>query len=109
MMTIEQAIEKYSKLKSYDERKAFREEYAKELMEQTPIEELAKEWFKDYGTANGWSPETSFKYFVASILHAEHMKKYPEMHKKLPQKYHWNCWEEDNCSCGLCASWDSSD
>ncbi len=109
MMSIEQAIEKYTELDSYEERKAFRDAYAKELMESTPIEELAKEWFKDYGTANGWVFATNFKYVVACAIHAEHMKKYPEMHKKLPQKHNWRCWHEDNCSCGLCSSWDSSD
>lgn len=83
MMTIEHAIEKYSELASYEERKAFRDAYAKELMENTPIEELAKEWFRDYGTMNGWGDATSFKYGVACAIHAEHMKKYLEMHKKL--------------------------
>lgn len=108
MMTIEQAIEEYSKL-SYEEKQAFRDAYAKELMEQTPIEELAKEWFEDYGTVNGWGAATSFKYGVACAIHVEHMKKYPEMHKKMPQQYNWRCWSENNCSCGLCSSVDSSD
>ena len=109
MMTIDEAVVECGKLRSYEERKAFRENYANELMKVTPIEELAKEWFKDYGTMNGWGSETSFMFGVATALHNEHMKKYPEMHKRLPKKYNWRCWEEDNCSCGLCSSCDSSD
>lgn len=109
MMTIEQAIEQYSGLALYEERKAFRDAYAKELMESTPIEELAKEWFRDYGTMNGWGPSTSFKYGVACAIHAEHAKKYPKQHKQLSQRNNWRCWHEDNCSCGLCSSYDSSD
>lgn len=109
MMTIDEAVVECGKLSLYDERKAFRENYARELMQVTSIEELAKEWFKDYGTMNGWGDATNFKFGVACALHEEHMKKYPEMHKKLPQKHNWRCWEENNCSCGLCYSCDSSD
>lgn len=68
MMTIEHAIEKYSELAFYEERKAFRDAYVKELMEQTPIEKLAKEWFKDYGDANEWGYDTQFKYGVAHAI-----------------------------------------
>lgn len=81
----------------------------KGLLKEKTIEELGKEWFKDYGTMNGWGWKTSFKYSVACELHRIHMKKHPEEHEKLPQKNNWRCWHEDNCSCGLCASSDSSD
>lgn len=81
----------------------------KGLLKTASIEELGKEWFKDYGTKNGWNWKTAFKYNVASALHEIHKKKHPEEHKNIPQKYHWRGWDEDNCSCGLCSSSDSSD
>ena len=79
------------------------------LLKGSSIEELAKEWFIDYGTRNGWGWKTSFRYNIAAALHAIHMKKHPDEHRRLPQHNHWSGWHEDNCSCGLASSSDSSD
>ena len=68
MMTIDQAIENYSKMNNYKERREFSDAYARELMKNTPIEKLAKEWFKDYGDANEWGYDTQFKYGVAHAI-----------------------------------------
>ena len=79
------------------------------LLGDSSIEDLAKEWFKDYGTRNGWDWKTSFDYRIADTLHSIHMKKHPDEHRRLPQRNNWRGWHEDNCSCGLCSSCDSSD
>ena len=77
------------------------------IKEITP--EVRKEWFVDYGTKNMWGQETWDKYLVSLCLHERDKAEQPEMHTRLPQKYHWRCWEESNCSCGFCSSCDSSD
>ena len=79
------------------------------LLKESSIEDLAKDWFKDYGTMNGWGWKTSFKYNIACKLHQIHMKKHPDEHKHVPQRHNWRGWHENNCSCGLCSSSDSSD
>lgn len=97
----------------YDEFQTMRDELVDAvvagLLKQSSIEELGEEWFKDYGTANGWGWQTSFKYNVASALHRIHIKKHPDEHRSLPQRNNWRGWHEDRCSCGLCSSSDSSD
>ena len=97
----------YSKYREFSD-KLF-DAIVKGLLKTASIEELGKEWFKDYGTRNGWGWKTAFKYNVAAALHEIHKRKHPEEHKILPQKYHWRGWDEENCSCGLCSSSDSSD
>ena len=82
-------------------------EKADSILEITP--EVRKEWFIDYGTKNMWGQETWDKYLVALELHKRDMLEHLEMHKKLPQKHNWRCWEESNCSCGFCSACDSSD
>ena len=79
------------------------------LLKTKSLDELADEWFKNYGTANGWGWRTSFNYSIAYELHGIHKKKHPEQHESLPQREHWRGWHEDNCSCGFCSSSDSSD
>ena len=98
---------KYDKYREFSD-KLF-DAIVKGLLKTASIEDLGKEWFKDYGTRNGWNWKTAFKYNVAAALHEIHKRKHPEEHKILPQKYHWRGWDEENCSCGLCSSSDSSD
>lgn len=83
--------------------------YVNELLASTSIEELRKQWFIDYGAANSWDEKDSAHFRVASNLHEIDAKHHPKLHEKMPQKHSWHCWHEDNCSCGLCHSWDSSD
>ena len=98
---------KYDKLR--DICKTLKDAVVKSLLKTSSIEELGREWFKDYGTMNGWDAKRSFEYGVADAIHEIHKKKYPEEHKVLPQRRNWRGWHEDNCSCGLCSSSDSSD
>ena len=98
---------KYSKFDQFKQR--LMDVIVKGLLKDSTIEELGEEWFKNYGTMNGWGWKTSFKYGIASKLHEIHMKKHPDEHHKVPQKNHWSGWREDNCSCGFCSSSDSSD
>lgn len=97
----------------YDETSKIRDKLVQavvnDLLKISTIEELGEEWFKDYGTMNGWGWQTSFKYNVASALHRIHIKKHPDEHRSLPQRHNWRGWHENNCSCGLCSSSDSSD
>ena len=79
------------------------------LLKNNSLDELADEWFIDYGTANGWGWKTAFKYSIAYKLHEIHRKKYPDQHKPLPEKNNWSGWHEDYCSCGFGSSSDSSD
>lgn len=85
------------------------EKFVNELMSSSKIEDLRKTWFINYGTMNGWGFETSMKFAIACKLHAIDVKLNPDLHKHLPQRENWNCWHEDNCSCGFCSSYDSSD
>lgn len=82
---------------------------AEDLMDKNSLEDLADEWFVDYGTMNGWNSVDSAKYKIACMIHQEHVKRHPDDHKKMPQKHNYSCWHEDNCSCGLGCSWDSGD
>ena len=115
------ALKYFKKMrKAYDDRRLDYEKYGdmrdklvsstvNGLLKRKSLDELADEWFKDYGTANGWSWRTSFNYSIAYELHCIHVKKHPEQHESLPQREHWRGWHEDNCSCGFCSSSDSSD
>lgn len=84
-------------------------EDAERIYTTTPREEVFKTYFKNWGTKNMWSDEEWDAYLLANAIHNLDVAAHPEDHKKMPQKYHWNCWEEDNCSCGFCSSCDSSD
>ena len=79
------------------------------LLKEKSLDELADEWFKDYGTMNGWGWKTSFKYEVARKLHEIHRNKHPDEHENVPQRNNWRGWHEDLCSCGFGSSSDSSD
>ena len=115
------ALKYFKKMrKAYDDRRLNYEKYGdmrdklvsstvNGLLKTKSLDELADEWFKDYGTANGWGWRTSFNYSIAYELHGIHKKKHPEQHESLPQREHWRGWHEDNCSCGFCSSSDSSD
>ena len=74
-----------------------------------PREEVFKTYFKNWGTKNMWSDEKWDAYLLANAIHNLDKAANPEDHQKMPQKQHWRCWEEDNCSCGFCSSCDSSD
>ena len=97
----------YDKFKPISE--AIKDAVVKGLLKQSSIEELASEWFKDYGTMNGWGWKTSFKYGIARRLHDIHQKKHPDEHQHVPQRNGWRGWHEDFCSCGFGSSSDSSD
>lgn len=105
------AYDKYKlQYKDFDvARNKLMDSVVKGLLKEKSLDELADEWFIDYGTANGWGWKTAFKYNVASRLHEIHKKKHPDQHKPVPQREHWRGWSEDNCSCGFCSSSDSSD
>ena len=94
---------KYDKI-----RKRLMNAIVKGLLKEKSLDELADEWFIDYGTMNGWGWKTSFKYNVACALHEIHKKKHPDEH--VPDRVDTvRGWHEDNCSCGLRSSCDSSD
>ena len=94
---------KYDKI-----RKRLMDAIVKGLLKEKSLDELADEWFINYGTMNGWGWKTSFKYNVACALHEIHKKKHPDEH--VPDRVDTvRGWHEDNCSCGLCSSCDSSD
>ena len=94
---------KYDKI-----RKRLMDAVVKGLLKEKSLDDLADEWFINYGTMNGWGWKTSFKYNVACALHEIHKKKHPDEH--VPDRVDTvRGWHEDNCSCGLCSSCDSSD
>jgi hypothetical protein len=114
------ALKFYKKMHdAYDDRKLDYTKYdkirnklmnavVKGLLKEKSLDELADEWFINYGTMNGWGWKTSFKYNVACALHEIHKKKHPDEH--VPDRVDTvRGWHEDNCSCGLCSSCDSSD
>ena len=114
------ALKFYKKMHdAYDDRKLDYNKYdkikkrlmnatVKGLLKEKSLDELADEWFINYGTMNGWGWKTSFKYNVACALHEIHKKKHPDEH--VPDRVDTvRGWHEDNCSCGLCSSSDSSD
>ena len=95
--------DKYDKI-----RKRLMNATVKGLLREKSLDKLADEWFINYGTMNGWGWKTSFKYNVACALHEIHKKKHPDEH--VPDRVDTvRGWHEDNCSCGLRSSCDSSD
>ncbi len=72
-------------------------------------DDVRRKWFRDYGCCNGWTSETRRRFNIADALHERDKAAHPELHKPMPQRQHWNCWHEYNCSCGLCSSCDTSD
>lgn len=94
------------------ERQAKREEFVSgivdELLETHTMEELAAEWFKDYGCMNGWGSETSAEYAIACGIHDRDIKEHPENHKSYSREP-YRCYHVSGCSCGLVSSCDSSD
>lgn len=102
--------ESYSRRMKLDEERAeFLKSVAKQVISHFSWEHIRKMWFIDYGTTNRWDARTSLKFNIARELHTIDASANGHLHKKLPQKYNWNCWHEENCSCGFCHSCDSGD
>ena len=80
----------------------------KGLLKEKSLDELADEWFINYGTMNGWGWKTSFKYNVACALHKLHKAKHPDEHV-VDREDTMRGWHSEKCSCGLASSSDSSD
>lgn len=80
----------------------------KGLLKEKSLDELADEWFINYGTMNGWGWKTSFKYNVACALHKLHKAKHPDEHV-VDREDTIRGWHSEKCSCGLASSSDSSD
>lgn len=94
---------KYDKI-----RKRLMDAIVKGLLKEKSLDELADEWFINYGTRNGWGWKTSFKYNVARALHEIHKKKHPDEHV-VDREDTMRGWHSEKCSCGLASSCDSSD
>ena len=94
---------KYDKI-----RKRLMDAIVKGLLKEKSLDELADEWFINYGTMNGWGWKTSFKYNVACALHDLHKKKHPDEHVS-DREDTIRGWHSEKCSCGLASSCDSSD
>lgn len=114
------ALKFYRKMdKAYDDRKLNYTKFdqirnklmaavVKGLLKEKSLDELADEWFINYGTMNGWGWKTSFKYNVACALHDIHKKKHPDEHV-VDREDTIRGWHSEKCSCGLASSSDSSD
>lgn len=114
------ALKFYRKMHdAYDERKLNYTKYdkirnklmdaiVKGLLKEKSLDELADEWFINYGTMNGWGWKTSFKYNVACALHKLHKAKHPDEHV-VDREDTIRGWHSEKCSCGLASSSDSSD
>ena len=114
------ALKFYRKMHdAYDERKLDYTKYdkirnklmdaiVKGLLKEKSLDELADEWFINYGTMNGWGWKTSFKYNVACALHKLHKAKHPDEHV-VDREDTIRGWHSEKCSCGLASSSDSSD
>ena len=114
------ALKLYQKMHdAYDDRKLNYTKYdqirnklmdavVKGLLKEKSLDELADEWFINYGTMNGWGWKTSFKYNVACALHKLHKAKHPDEHV-VDREDTIRGWHSEKCSCGLASSSDSSD
>ncbi len=115
-----EAVRFYKKMHdAYDDRKLNYTKYdkirnklmdaiVKGLLKEKSLDDLAEEWFINYGTMNGWGWKTSFKYNVASALHEIHKKKHPDEHV-MDREDTMRGWHSEKCSCGFGSSCDSSD
>lgn len=100
-------IEKYSEALEALKTKKESDENWKNNVEIT--DDIRKEYFIDYGYANGWNQNTTDKFTIADYLHNRDLKEHPELHDGPYRRKNGRCDETIYCSCGFKHSADSSD
>ena len=80
-----------------------------EFIQNTQITpQIRKQYFVNFGYANGWSAETYKEFNIASALHSKDMKEHPELHEGHTYEP-YRCCTEYKCKCGFGHGADSSD